>query len=227
MSELKLRPFKGMFSTNRLPITVLTDASEALSSGALPSTVMRFDGAADGQREIQPCALVHFQDDASLVNGFESGGLYRDVVRAGQEGGDAVLAFLVGEDGAGSAGVGALHDDPASGTARSEGSVIKPESSAFWASKGMVSRVRAGDCFQTRLKHGKAVAALFFASISASLGRASEPLVGTSLQPLTYARCSAGLTEPRPRVSGFHAELTAGVWIDYNAANATRIPSKE
>ena len=37
--ELKLRPFRGMFSTKRLPMTVLTDASDALSSGALPSTV--------------------------------------------------------------------------------------------------------------------------------------------------------------------------------------------
>ena len=38
--ELKLRPFSGMFSTKRLPMTVLTEASVALSSGALPSTVM-------------------------------------------------------------------------------------------------------------------------------------------------------------------------------------------
>ena len=35
----ELRPFSGMFSTKRLPITVLTDASEALSNGALPSIV--------------------------------------------------------------------------------------------------------------------------------------------------------------------------------------------
>ena len=40
MRELKLRPFKGMFSTNRLPIKVLTDASEVLSSRALPCTVI-------------------------------------------------------------------------------------------------------------------------------------------------------------------------------------------
>ena len=39
MRELKLRPFRGMFSTKRLPMTVLTDASDVLSNGALPSTV--------------------------------------------------------------------------------------------------------------------------------------------------------------------------------------------
>ena len=95
MRELKLRPFKGRFSTNRLPITVLTDASEVLSSGALPSTVIAFCVAADGQREIQPCPLVHFDHDAILVDGFKAVCLYCDVVRAGQEGRDAVLALLV------------------------------------------------------------------------------------------------------------------------------------
>ena len=72
--------------------------------------------------------------------------------------------------------------------------MIRPESSAFWASKGMVSRVRASDCFQTRLNRQE-VAALFLASISASLGRALEPLAESSLSTLAYARGSAGLTE--------------------------------
>lgn len=39
MSELKLRPFRGMFSMNRLSITMLTDASDWLNRGAPPSTV--------------------------------------------------------------------------------------------------------------------------------------------------------------------------------------------
>jgi hypothetical protein len=38
--ELKLRPLKGMFSTNRLPRGVRTEASEELSSGAPPQTVI-------------------------------------------------------------------------------------------------------------------------------------------------------------------------------------------
>ena len=40
ISELKLRPFSGMFSMNRLPITVLTEPSDTLSRGALASTVI-------------------------------------------------------------------------------------------------------------------------------------------------------------------------------------------
>jgi hypothetical protein len=40
MRELKLHPFKSMFYTNRLPMRVLTEASEVLSSGALPKTVI-------------------------------------------------------------------------------------------------------------------------------------------------------------------------------------------
>ena len=36
MRELKLHPFKGILSTNRLPISVLTGAAEVLTGGALP-----------------------------------------------------------------------------------------------------------------------------------------------------------------------------------------------
>ena len=122
MRELKLRPFKGMFSTNRLPIRVLTDASEVLSSGASPSTVMVSVCAADGQREIQSRPLVDFEHDAVLVDGLESVGLDRDVVRAGQEGGQAVHALLVGDDAAGCAGVGILDTMCAPGTGRWSGS---------------------------------------------------------------------------------------------------------
>ena len=43
MRELKLRPLKGILSTNRLPISVLTEASEVLSSGALPKPVILSD----------------------------------------------------------------------------------------------------------------------------------------------------------------------------------------
>ena len=43
MRELKLRPFKGMFSTNRLPIRVLTDASVAFTMALPASTVIDSD----------------------------------------------------------------------------------------------------------------------------------------------------------------------------------------
>ncbi|HKE25997.1 MAG TPA: hypothetical protein VKB88_26760 [Bryobacteraceae bacterium] len=40
-SELKLRPFKGRLSTNRLLMMVLTDASETLTIAVFPSSVAR------------------------------------------------------------------------------------------------------------------------------------------------------------------------------------------
>jgi hypothetical protein len=95
MRELKLRPFKGRFSTNRLPITVLTDASEVLSRRRVPLHRDGFRGATDGQREIQPRPLVHFDHDTILVNGLKADGFDCDVVRARQQGGDAILALLV------------------------------------------------------------------------------------------------------------------------------------
>ena len=59
--------------------------------------------------------LVGLDHDAGLVDGLESVGLDRDVVRAGQERGHAIHALLVGDNVAGCAGVGALDNDARAG----------------------------------------------------------------------------------------------------------------
>ncbi len=137
MRELKLRPFKGRFSTNWL----IDDSAHRCVGGVeqrrAPLHRDRFCVAADGQSEIQPCPLVHFDHDAILVDGFEAGCFYGDVVRAGQQRRDAVLALLVRERRCGLRRCPRSARPPVrSATARPEGSVIRPESSAFCASKG-------------------------------------------------------------------------------------------
>ena len=82
-----------------------------LSNGALPCTVIHFRTAADGQREIQACSLVHFDHDAILVDGFKAACLDGNIVLARQEGWDAVLALLVRQDGARCTRVCILHTD--------------------------------------------------------------------------------------------------------------------
>ena len=95
MRELKLRPFNGKFSTNRLPMTVLTDASEVLSSGALPSTVtlsvvLPMDNVKSSVARWSTSRTI-----AVLMDGFESGGFDGDVIRAGRQRRDAVQPLLV------------------------------------------------------------------------------------------------------------------------------------
>ena len=55
----------------------------------------RLGSAADRQSKIQSCALVHFDEDAALANCFKAVGVYRDVIRARSQRGDAVLALLI------------------------------------------------------------------------------------------------------------------------------------
>ena len=55
----------------------------------------RFCVAADGQREIQSCPLVHFDHDTILMDGFKAVCFYCDVVWARRQGRDAILALLV------------------------------------------------------------------------------------------------------------------------------------
>ena len=64
-------------------MSVLTVASEVLSSGVLALDGDGFCPVADGQREILPRLLVGLEHDAGLVNGLESVGLDRDVVGPG------------------------------------------------------------------------------------------------------------------------------------------------
>ena len=92
-------------------MSVLTVASEVLSSGALAFHGDGLGGAADLQGEIYSRLLVGLKHDTGLVNGLESVGLDREVVRAGLERGYGIDALLVGDDVAGCAGVGALDND--------------------------------------------------------------------------------------------------------------------
>jgi hypothetical protein len=56
VGALKLRLFKGILSTNRLPIKVLTEVSEVLNSGAPSQNGNNVRLAANRQGKVQPRA---------------------------------------------------------------------------------------------------------------------------------------------------------------------------
>ena len=85
-----------------------------------------FSVAADGQREIQAGSPGHFHYNTGLVDGLEAGCLHGEVISAWKQRGNAVFALSV---------CTLSITARALATARPDGSVIKPESSAFWARK--------------------------------------------------------------------------------------------
>ena len=131
-----------MFSTNRLPITVLTDASDALSRGALPSTVIVSVALPMDNVKSRRGALIHFEDDSVLMDGFESGGFHREIVGAGRERGMLYNPSWLEVTRACNAVFRALEGDLAFGTARPEGSEMIPESSAVCAIRLIGTRAK-------------------------------------------------------------------------------------
>lgn len=118
MRELKLRPFKGMFSTKRLPMRVLTDASDVLSSGALPCTVMLSDllpmVSAKSRRACWSASMIR-PFWWTVLNPSAS------TVRARHERRHAIHALLVGGCPAGGAGRRALDHHQGAGHGETAG----------------------------------------------------------------------------------------------------------
>jgi hypothetical protein len=112
---LKLCLFKGILSTNRLPIKVLTEVSEVLNSGAPSQNGNNVRLAANRQGKVQPRALVNSNHHTIQVYGFKPIRLYCQLVRTRQERRHASRPLPLRLSGAGRAPWHGMHKKPCAG----------------------------------------------------------------------------------------------------------------